>query len=474
MKTTSKTTPRTLPLVSIALESDVDVLRARHHTRQIAEALDIGYDARTRFAVAVGEIAHNAYAGVPGARIQFSVDRAGGREQWLVARISSTSAALRDHALLSADTEGNPERPDSGIAAAKQLVEHFRVQHDDETTVIEVGHPLLTSAQRLDPRDAARIAAALSDDAAFNPIGEAQRQNRELLWVLSASRQAHAQVEWLNGELEATNRGVMALYAELDDRAEDLKRASEHKSRFLSDVSHELRTPMTSVLNLSRLLLDHADGPLTDEQERQVSLIKHSVQTVTELVNDLLDIARIEAGHSTLRFRACTVGELLAALRGICRALLTSDAVELVFDDDESNTVLETDDARVAQILRNLLSNAIKFTARGEIRVSAHVEIGDMIRFDVRDTGIGIAPADQERIFDEFTQLDSPMQRRVHGSGLGLRLSRNLAALLGGRIELVSAPGRGSMFSLIVPRHHAGWAVEPTPNRGTPHEVTVS
>jgi anti-sigma regulatory factor (Ser/Thr protein kinase) len=194
MKTTSKTTPRTLPLVSIALESDVDVLRARHHTRQIAEALDIGYDARTRFAVAVGEIAHNAYAGVPGARIQFSVDRAGGREQWLVARISSTSAALRDHALLSADTEGNPERPDSGIAAAKQLVEHFRVQHDDETTVIEVGHPLLTSAQRLDPRDAARIAAALSDDAAFNPIGEAQRQNRELLWVLSASRQAHAQV----------------------------------------------------------------------------------------------------------------------------------------------------------------------------------------------------------------------------------------------------------------------------------------
>src|SRR6185437_4177122 len=215
-----------------------------------------------------------------------------------------------------------------------------------------------------DVADASRIAAALLDDA-LQPATEAQRQNRELLWVLASSRRSGQQVEWLNSELEATNRGVMALYAELDDRAEDLKRVSEHKSRFLSDVSHELRTPMTSVLNLTRLLLDHADGPLTEEQERQVALIRHSVQTVTELVNDLLDIARIEAGHSTLRYRRFTVGELFAALRGICRPLLTTDAVGLVFDDAESDTELDTDDARVAQILRNLLSNAIKFTERG-------------------------------------------------------------------------------------------------------------
>ncbi|HEU5481206.1 MAG TPA: ATP-binding protein, partial [Candidatus Tumulicola sp.] len=150
-----------------------------------------------------------------------------------------------------------------------------------------------------------------------------------------------------------------------------------------------------------------------------------------------------------------------------------TDAVSLVFDDAEGATELDTDDARVAQILRNLLSNAIKFTERGEIRVSAAVEVGDLIRFDVRDTGIGIAQADQERIFDEFTQIDSHLQRRVHGSGLGLRLSRNLATLLGGRIELVSAPGRGSTFSVIIPRRHPGWATQLAPNEATPHEVTV-
>ncbi len=469
-----KSVPRTLPLATIALESDLDVLRARHHARLLAEALGLGHDDRTRFATAVCEIARSAHASGSDPRVQFLVERNGRRGQWLIARIAASGPAMRDLEVASANGDVASTPADAGIATAKHLVEHFRIQHaDDGATMIEVGHPLSASAQPLDVSDAARIVGVLSEESVLHPEAEAHRQNRELLWALTASRHAHVQVEWLNSELEATNRGVMALYAELDDRAEDLKRVSEHKSRFLSDVSHELRTPMTSVLNLTRLLLDHTDGPLTGEQERQVSLIRHSVQTVTELVNDLLDLARIESGHSTLRYRSCTVGELLAALRGICRPLLTSDAVSLVFDDHEADTVLETDDARVAQILRNLLSNAIKFTERGEIRVSVRVEIGDMIRFDVRDTGIGIAAADQERIFDEFTQLDSPLQRRVHGSGLGLRLSRNLATLLGGRIELVSAPGRGSSFSLMIPRRHPGWVVESTPNRETPYEVTV-
>ena len=464
-------TPTILPLLESVISTAADVVRARRDARQLADAVGMGSEALSCFATAVGEIAMHAHA-CGAAAVRFSVERRSGDGQWLVARVAASPTAMRDFD--ATPSSGDVANPEADVVAATQIVAHFHYYRaDDGATVFELGHPLPASAQPFGPADAARVAGALPPHASLDAVSEARHENRELLRAISAGRRHEMQIEWLNGELEATNRGVMALYAELEDRAEDLKRASEHKTRFLSDVSHELRTPMTSVLNLARLLLDRTDGPLTEEQERQVELIQQSVQTVSGLVNDLLDIARIEAGHSTLRYRAVTVRELLAALRGISRPLLTSDAVNLSFDDDESGTVLETDDTRLAQILRNLLSNAIKFTERGEISVSARVEIGDMVRFDVRDTGIGIAAADQERIFEEFTQIDSRLQRRVHGSGLGLRLSRTLATLLGGRIELVSAPGRGSTFSVIVPRRHSGWAEQPAPNEPAPHEATV-
>jgi len=263
----------------------------------------------------------------------------------------------------------------------------------------------------------------------------------------------------LNAELEATNRGVLALYAELDDRAQDLKRASEQKSNFLSDMSHELRTPLTSVQNLARMLLDRTDGDLTEEQERQVALISQAVNTVTELVNDLLDIAKIEAGRMTLRPTEFTVAELFGALQGICRPLLVSPSVTLSFEDLAVGEPLRTDDQRLAQILRNFISNAIKFTEKGEIRVVATEEENGWLRLAVSDTGLGIARADQERVFQEYVQVDGPSQRRHPGTGLGLPLTRKLASLLGGRIELESELGHGSTFSVVIPRRHAAWSV---------------
>jgi signal transduction histidine kinase len=258
------------------------------------------------------------------------------------------------------------------------------------------------------------------------------------------------EIERLTIELHETNRGVLALYAELDDRARDLRQASETKSRFLSEVSHELRTPLTSVLNLTRILLDRTDGPLTNEQEHQITLIRRSVHGLTELVNDLLDVAKIEAGKVELRPTWVAVPDLFAALRGICRPLITTDAVALVFEEASDLPTVFTDEARLSQVLRNFVSNAIKFTEHGEIVVRAMID-GDVMRFAVSDTGIGIAATDQARIFDEFTQVDGPIQRRVAGTGLGLPLTRRLATLLGGRVELTSVLGAGSTFSVTVP-----------------------
>jgi signal transduction histidine kinase/CheY-like chemotaxis protein len=260
----------------------------------------------------------------------------------------------------------------------------------------------------------------------------------------------------LNRELEDTNRGVVALYAELDEKADHLRRADELKTRFLSNMTHEFRTPVNSILALSRLLLARTDGDLNAEQTKQVTFIRKSADTLSELINDLLDIAKIEAGKVTIHPKEFAVPELFSSLRGMLRPLLLTEAIDLVFEDAEQLPVLYTDESKVSQILRNFLSNALKFTERGEVRVSASFTTeGEAIVFSVTDTGIGIAPEDQEKIFHEFTQLENPAQKRVKGTGLGLPLCKKLAELLGGSVSVQSTPGVGSTFSTTIPLHYS-------------------
>jgi CheY-like chemotaxis protein len=174
-------------------------------------------------------------------------------------------------------------------------------------------------------------------------------------------------------------------------------------------------------------------------------------------VNDLLDLAKLEAGKTVLRPTECEVEKLFGALRGMLRPLLLNDSVALVFDHPDDLPPLYTDEGKLSQILRNLISNALKFTERGEVRVSAAPPAADgTITFAVSDTGIGIAPGDQSRIFEEFVQVEHPLQRNVKGTGLGLSLSRCLAELLGGTLSVESAPGIGSTFSVVIPtRYHS-------------------
>jgi signal transduction histidine kinase len=267
-------------------------------------------------------------------------------------------------------------------------------------------------------------------------------------------RERETEVERLAQELAETNRGVVALYAELDDRALTLGQLSDAKTRFLSDMSHELRAPLASVINLTRLLLAHSDGPLTSEQEYQVTLIQRSAESLAEMVNDLLDIAKIEARKVELHLESVPVSEIFAGLRGLFRPLATNERVVFLVEDPPEPLVLVTDAQRVAQVLRNFISNALKFTDAGEVRVSARVLGDGRISLDVTDTGIGVAPADQHRIFEDYTQVDGPIQKRVRGTGLGLPLTRKLALLLGGEVRLESRLGEGSRFSLVVPRVH--------------------
>jgi signal transduction histidine kinase len=260
-----------------------------------------------------------------------------------------------------------------------------------------------------------------------------------------------AEVHALQAELDETNRGVLALYAELDTQAQQLRNATELKSRFLSYMSHEFRTPIAAIRSLARLLLERVDGPLTAEQERQVTFIQSTSAEFAEMVDDLLDLAKVEAGRVEISPAWFELVDLFSALRGMFKPVLVNPEVTLVFEDPQQSLPLYTDDKKLSQILRNYVSNALKFTLKGEVRVSA-VQNGDSsMTFSVSDTGIGIAPEFHHAIFQDFAQIDSPIQKRLRGTGLGLSLSKRLAELLGGTVGLRSDLGRGSTFWVTVP-----------------------
>jgi signal transduction histidine kinase len=272
-----------------------------------------------------------------------------------------------------------------------------------------------------------------------------------------------SQVEAMQTELDETNRGVVALYAELDNQAQQLQRATELKSRFLAYMSHEFRTPISAIRSLSRLLLDHTDGPLNVEQSTQVRFIDTTAGEFAQMVDDLLDLAKVEAGRVEISPAWFEMVDLFSALRGMFRPVLTNPDVSLVFEEPQHASRLYTDDKKLSQILRNFISNALKFTVTGEVRVTARENADDTITFAVTDTGIGIDPQFHSAIFQDFTQVDSPIQKRLRGTGLGLSLSRQLAELLHGKVALQSALGSGSTFSVTIPLRLDTPATEATP-----------
>jgi signal transduction histidine kinase len=260
-----------------------------------------------------------------------------------------------------------------------------------------------------------------------------------------------AENDALRAELDETNQGVLALYAELDNQAEQLRQASELKSRFLSYMSHEFRTPLGSILSMTRLLDDELDGPLTEEQHKQLAFVSTAARDLSDMVDDLLDLAKIEAGRITISPAWFELMDLFSALRGMFRPIVDGTAADLIFEAPEGMPKLYTDDKKLAQILRNFISNALKFTPRGEVRVSAGMVGTDRVRFAVSDTGIGIPEELQGVLFEDFAQVDSPLQKRLRGTGLGLSLCRQFAHLLGGEVGLQSEAGVGSVFHVELP-----------------------
>jgi signal transduction histidine kinase/DNA-binding response OmpR family regulator len=411
---------------------------------------------QTRISTALSEIARLFVASYKGGRVEFQLEGSTPPQVLLITIAWARSAAAKARPAAGENAGAFGPEWEAALIAARRLMDHCEVRSgSSEERVIRLLKILPVRAPLFTGKAFERVAKQVGKQEPQNPIEEVRQQNQELLRALEELHERQQELVRLNGELEDTNRGVVALYAELDEKAAHLRRADEMKSRFLSNMSHEFRTPVNAILALSHLLLEHTDGELNTEQTKQVNYIRRSGEDLLELVNDLLDLAKIEAGKVTVKAGEFEVATLFSALRGMLKPLLVSNAVNLVFEDPSGIPPMITDEGKVSQILRNFISNAIKFTERGEVRVAAALTAdGGSVTFSVADTGIGIAQEDQTRIFEEFSQLDHPIQKQVKGTGLGLPLCRKLAQLLGGSIDVSSRVGEGSTFMATIPVNH--------------------
>jgi signal transduction histidine kinase/CheY-like chemotaxis protein len=442
------------PIISIALRNERDVVQARQRARELASLLGFENQDQIRLATATSEVARNAFRYARNGKVSFFVQRDSPPRVEVIVSDSGPGIANLDEILqgrYQSDTGLG-----KGIIGTKRLMDAFDISTTAEGTTVRLAK-LLPHTALITPRMLRKLGDTMRQREPESPYEEIERQNQELMKTLQALRERQEELMLLNRELEDTNRGVVALYAELDERADYLRRASELKTKFLSNVSHEFRTPLNSIISLSRLLLERLDGDLSREQEKQVRYIESSARDLHEMVNDLLDLAKVEAGKIKIRAKNFKGEELFSALKGMLKPLLAdNNSVELIFDETADLPPLHTDEGKVSQILRNLISNAIKFTPRGSVKVCARATGHESVIFEVEDTGIGIPAEHHELIFREFSQVENPLQERHRGTGLGLPLCRNLAMLLGGRVWLESELGKGSRFFAEIPIVYRG------------------
>ena len=443
-----------MPLLQMALRVEHDIFVVRQRGREVAALLGLENQDQIRMATALSEVGRQVLRAAGGAEVLFRVDSDGAAKRLMSVEIVPAEPV---------DSELFAGRQ---AAAVARLVDAFELEPPKRATVLRMSRRIPASAQPLTAQRMATLRADLAGSVPSSALDEMASQNEQLIAALDQVRKQRDELAVLNAELaetnqgvmalygqlseelEATNQGVVALYAELDEKSVQLRAANEAKSRFLANVSHELRAPVTAIMGLGRLLDDSASDPLTEEQRRQVGLIRTSAADLLTLVNGLLDLAKAESGRLEPNWDEVDLRAVFGALRGTLRALVTQPDVELVVEDPPPPATLRSDEVLLSQVLRNLLHNGLKFTESGEVRMRAD-RVDDQWHLVVSDTGPGIPAEFQERIFEEFFQL--PGRGRALGTGLGLPYARRLVNLLGGHLTLTSAPGAGATFTVILP-----------------------
>ncbi len=429
-------------LLHLRITDDQDVFDARRRGRDIAVAAGLEYLDQIRTVTALSEISRelvalDGHAVVGLSLVAVPVPALVVTAHWQ----GALGGAVHEEALAQVE----------GVAAAARLMDTCTLSVTDGEGSAGFRKWLPPTAEAVTP-DRIEQLRTLHAERPDDPLDVLRDQNSDLVEAMDELARRQEDLARANAELEETNRGVVALYAELNQVTTELRDASESKTRFWANVSHELRSPLNSVIGLSRLLLDDESEPLTADQRNQIELIRDSGGLLLTLVGELLDVAKAESGRLTARPELVDLRHVFEQVHAAMRPVSVLPEVDLVVEEPSDPASLVTDPALLGHVLRNLMSNAVKFTERGEIRLSARpCPARDNVLISVVDTGIGIPAELQQRVFEEFFQVAGPLQVRSAGTGLGLAHCRRLADLLGGTLELTSEPGVGTTVTLALP-----------------------
>ena len=378
-------------------------------------------------------------------------------------RAIKADPALRDIPVILVTSLTDPKDIIRGIECGAD--NFIRKPYAEDYLLNRIGQMLVNQKLRKNSSMEVGIALYLGDQKHFI---NAERQ--QILDLLISTYEQAVQV---NSELQARERQVIELNMRLAHHAGELEtinreialknlelaEASRMKSAFIANMSHELRTPLNAIIGFTGALLMKLPGPLTDEQDRQLNTIRNSARHLLSLINDILDVAKIEAGKVTLTVESVQCQQLMGEVADTLRPLAAQKGLEVLVDVPQQPIVLQTDRRALSQILINLANNAIKFTEKGMVKLAlsqrTDEEQAQITEFSVTDSGSGIKEEDQVKLFQAFSQLDNSSTRHAEGAGLGLYLSQNLANLLGGSLFFSSDFGKGSTFTLALKCRHA-------------------
>jgi signal transduction histidine kinase/ActR/RegA family two-component response regulator len=436
-------------IVNLGISSEQDMVAVRQRSREISGGLGFGAQDQVRIATAVSELARTAFAYASGGNVAFSLDHLGSDASL---QISIKTPGGDTRSASNSLGNGAVAALQQALVSARRLMDECTMEEDSDRMRILMLRKALPDAGAVTAAMLAKVAARIAANPVSSSFNEVTLQNKELLDTLAELRTKQDDLLTLTEELEKTNRGVVALYAEIEEKAERLREADVHKDEFLATLAHELRNPLAPIRNAVEVMR-RVDPANIASHARAQQIISRQVDHLARLVDDLLDVARISKGKITLRQVVADVQGFIHTAVETIQPFIDQRRHQLSVVIPEEVLQVSGDPVRLAQIVGNLLNNAAKYTlSGGTILLKAEQRADGRLRITVKDNGIGLSPERIRTVFGMFAQGEAAPDRAQDGLGIGLSLVRQLVALHGGEVWVESeGPGYGSSFILELP-----------------------